>query len=235
MDLVRSAAWSMGAPARADDVDPDELFWNPAVISDENCPEINGKFRVPPLHYDVGFFSANVPDVKKVGKKIVPIELCSRSKAPDGIKTRAQSEVGDLTDQRTFGKRFGCANGGICGEGRSAYTGGGDTFTCTAISYSEVHWKLDENRNLVVNRIQRNPCWLHRGSRDPLRESVLPVRIKHVAMRRWIEALRICKSSMKRRHYLLLVASQMIAACTPMDLVRSAAWSMGASAGSRRC
>ncbi len=36
---------------------------------------------------------------------------------------------------------------------------------------------------------------------------------------------------MKRRHYLLLVASQMIAACTPMDLVRSAAWSMGASAG----
>ena len=65
MDLVRSAAWSMGAPARADDVDPDELFWNPAVISDENCPEINGKFRAPPLHYDVGFFSANVPDVKK--------------------------------------------------------------------------------------------------------------------------------------------------------------------------
>ena len=178
MDLVREAAWSIGAPARASDVDPDELYWNPAVISNENCPEINGKFLVPPLQYAAGFFSTEVPDVKKGGKKIVPIEfMLSLKSTPDGVRTRAQSEIGDLTDQRTFGKRFGCANSEYVVRGMGFYTGGGETFTCVALTYHETHWKLNQEKDLVVNRIQRNPCWLDRGKRDPSRERVLPARV----------------------------------------------------------
>ena len=177
MDIVRSAAWSMGAPARADDVDPDELYWNPAVISNENCPEINGKFLVPPLQfsYEV-FFNTYVSGTKKEGKKAVPIDvMLSIKSVSGGIRSRAQSEAVDVTDQRMFDKRFGCANGEYVVRFLGSYTGGGDTFTCTALSYSEVHWKLDENKNMSVYVVRRNPCWLDRGSRDPSRERVFPI------------------------------------------------------------
>lgn len=181
MVIVRSAAWSIGAPAQAADVDPDELYWSPAVISNENCPEINGKFLFPKGQNAYGvFFSSDVDSIRmrKEEKKVVLFDVAvSIKSSAEGIKSRAQSDAGDVTDQRTFDKRFGCANGEYVVRGWGAYTGGGDTFTCTALSYSESHWKIDQEKNLVVNRTQRNPCWLDRGKRDPSRERVLPARV----------------------------------------------------------
>ena len=136
MVIVRSAAWSIGAPAQAADVDPDELYWSPAVISNENCPEINGKFLFPKGQNAYGvFFSSDVDSIRmrKEEKKVVLFDVAvSIKSSAEGIKSRAQSDAGDVTDQRTFDKRFGCANGEYVVRGWGAYTGGGDTFTCTA-------------------------------------------------------------------------------------------------------
>ena len=179
MDLVREAAWSIGAPARASDVDPDELYWNPAVISSENCPEINGKFRVPPHQFSYElFFNTYVSGTKKEGKKVVPIDvMLSIKSVSGGIRTRAQSEAVDVTDQRMFDKRFGCANGEYVVRGMGFYTGGGETFTCVALTYHETHWKLNQEKDLVVNRIQRNPCWLDRGKSQRSKEFIFPARV----------------------------------------------------------
>jgi hypothetical protein len=166
---------AFGRPASARDIDPSELYWNPAVISNSNCPDINGEFLIPKGDLQKVGLNVKIIDYMSNGSKpILYDSTLSVKSIPEGIAFVARNEIDNKVGNFEFSNKFGCANGEYVIRYTAGYSGGSESGTCIGVMYSEVHWHLDRNQNLVISLTQRNPCWLERGKNNQRSEKILP-------------------------------------------------------------
>lgn len=170
-NMINSIA-AIGRPPTGQ-IDINELYWDPQEISSQGCPAIDGMYLAP-LNSFLGLGA------------ILPLRLIDREKeipqtrssvfslrhTEKGVFIRGRNTLNDRSGLMTFDDKFGCGKGFFVSRSYPRYTGGADSFSCTGVGRTEYRWKLDDKKNLVATRIERNSCWIERSKRIPEKEKV---------------------------------------------------------------
>lgn len=158
-------------------INPDELYWNPQIISTKKCPDLTGRYLVPGKGYSGSY--PGVPlavDNKPVPGKTLEVILTINN-IDNGLQFRGRTveKEGEYTINFD-GKNFGCANGEVIRRQKPFLTKGAESGICLSVAYSESHWSLNSNGDLVVTEVDRERCLSQRGDYLPDSDKTRPTR-----------------------------------------------------------
>lgn len=166
-------------------INPDELYWNPKFISTKKCPDLTGKYLIPAERIYREFIPIPLAVDPLTIKRSGPLQqsdyldvTLTINNIDNGLQFRGRTveKEGEYTINFD-GKYFGCANGEVIRRQKPFLTNGAESGICLSVAYSESHWSLNSNGDLVVTEVDRERCLSRRGDYLPDSDKTLPTRI----------------------------------------------------------
>lgn len=139
-----------------------QVYWNPAIISRDGCPDLTGIYLIPAAIAGSGGLPGIAPGISSSGK-LIDIEV-SFELSQDGLIIREISPPSDKVHIYRFNDYFGCNEGRFIRRGRPFVVSGAEVARCDSIAYEENHWSIDSKNNLVAVTVYRSRCWRDRLS-----------------------------------------------------------------------
>lgn len=168
------------------EIDSDELYWNPRIISGNGCPDLAGKYQVPAKQISREFipipFAVDPISKNRSGRALQPSDYFDVTlvimSVSGGLHFTGRTIEKEGEYRMYFdGKYFGCANGEVVRRQKPFLTKGAESGECRSVAYSESHWRLNSDGDLVVTEVDRERCYSQRGAYLPDSDQVRPTRI----------------------------------------------------------
>lgn len=167
-------------------INPGELYWNPPNISTKDCPDLTGKYIFSAKEVSRG--GIDVPlavdplKIKRSGRSIQQSDYLDVTWTINNIDNGLQFTGRTIEKEGEYrinfdDKSFGCANGEVIRRQKPFLTKGAESGICLSVAYSENHWSLNSNGDLVVTTVDRERCWSQRGDYLPDSDKIRPTRI----------------------------------------------------------